>query len=87
MPLARDLARDLAATTGACLIATGFTHPLEMLKTRLMLSGASSGGMIAVGRTVVRTEGWGALYKGLAPALVRSTIAGVRHFPAQFPPF
>ena len=32
--------------------------------------------MVAVGSTVVRTEGWGALYKGLAPALVRSTIAG-----------
>ena len=59
-------------TAGACagMTATAITHPLDTLRLRLALPNNGYTGFGNALRTVVRTEGPLALYKGLAPTLV-----------------
>lgn len=57
---------------GACagMTATALTHPLDTLRLRLALPGQKHQGLVTAFSTVVRTEGLGALYKGLVPTLI-----------------
>lgn len=64
---------DLCLTGTASIVANLFTHPLETIKVRQMVSGGSS---LTVGYTLVKHEGWLALYKGINAALVRAVISG-----------
>lgn len=68
-----ELCKDLGATASACMLANAVTHPLEMIKTRQMISG---GGTIMVLSSTVRSEGMWALYKGITPALARGAVSG-----------
>ena len=64
---------DLCLTGTASIVANLFTHPLETIKVRQMVNGESS---LRIGYTLVRKEGWLALYKGINAALVRAVISG-----------
>lgn len=69
------------STSGAAVaVATSCTHPLDVLKVRLQMQLAGERGrLIGMGATfarIVKIEGPGALYLGLAPALTRSVVYG-----------
>ncbi|KAK9281716.1 hypothetical protein L1049_004620 [Liquidambar formosana] len=61
-------------------IATGVTHPLDVLKVRLQMQLVGQRGpLIGMGRLffrVVKNEGPRSLYLGLTPALTRSVLYG-----------
>eukprot|EP00257_Ricinus_communis_P025973 XP_025013387.1 mitochondrial substrate carrier family protein ucpB isoform X3 [Ricinus communis] len=69
------------ATSGASVaVATGFTHPLDVLKVRLQMQLVGQRGpLIGMGSLfvqVLKNEGPKALYLGLTPALTRSLLYG-----------
>ncbi|XP_020101937.1 mitochondrial substrate carrier family protein ucpB [Ananas comosus] len=69
------------STSGAAVaVATAITHPLDVLKVRLQMQLAGQrGNLVGMGgifTQMVKTEGAGALYLGLAPALTRSVLYG-----------
>ncbi|XP_050235545.1 uncharacterized protein LOC126685672 isoform X2 [Mercurialis annua] len=69
------------ATSGASVaVATGFTHPLDVLKVRLQMQLVGQRGpLIGMGGLfvqVLKNEGPKALYSGLTPSLIRSLIYG-----------
>jgi len=68
----RLLAGALAGMTG-----TAITHPLDTVRLRLALPNHGYNGMMHCFGTVYRTEGVGALYKGLGP-----TLAGIAPYAA-----
>ena len=47
------------------------THPIEVLKTRVMTGRAANGGLLAAATAIVRAEGAAALYRGALPRLKR----------------
>nr|CAD1817003.1 unnamed protein product [Ananas comosus var. bracteatus] len=66
------------STSGAAVaVATTITHPLDVLKVRLQMQLAGQRGNLGgIFTQMVKTEGAGALYLGLAPALTRSVLYG-----------
>lgn len=73
------------STSGvAVAVATSCTHPLDVLKVRLQMQLAGQRGHLnGMGQTfarIVKIEGPGALYLGLAPALARSVLYGGLRF-------
>lgn len=62
--------RFLASATAAGL-AECLTLPIDITKVRLQTSTVASQTQLSIGRHIVTTEGVGALWKGVAPALVR----------------
>mmetsp|Transcript_14375 Transcript_14375/g.23725 ORF Transcript_14375/g.23725 Transcript_14375/m.23725 type:complete len:451 (-) Transcript_14375:169-1521(-) len=60
----------LVAGSSARLLASLVTAPLELIRTRQAISG-TSGGVWADLATLVRTQGFPALFQGLAPTLWR----------------
>lgn len=68
---------------GTCGVLTG--SPLDTLKVRQQLSGATGGGIINAARALIKTEGLSGLFKGasamaLAQAPINATIFGANHF-------
>jgi solute carrier family 25 carnitine/acylcarnitine transporter 20/29 len=59
------------------LAVVGF--PLDLIKTRMQTSGASNG-IFSTGLHIVRNEGVGSLYKGIAPPLISLTILNITTF-------
>ncbi|EFJ06594.1 hypothetical protein SELMODRAFT_233298 [Selaginella moellendorffii] len=61
---------------GACagIIAMSATYPMDMIRGRLTVqtkgSESSYNGMLHAARTIVRMEGWQALYKGWLPSVI-----------------
>ena len=70
------LSRDFGCASVGCCIANCFTHPLETIKVRQILNKRASPSTMTVGITMVRTEGMGALYKGINAAFLRAIISG-----------
>jgi len=58
-----------AASASAAGLAETLTLPIDITKVRLQMGAASS--QIGAGRHIVAHEGFGALWKGLTPALAR----------------
>ena len=56
-------------------VATLATNPVDVLKTRIMTGGASSGQLLAVASSILSAEGPGAFYAGLLPRLLHKTPA------------
>lgn len=56
----------------AGIVGTVIGFPLDVVKTR-MQTGAG-GGMLSIGRSIVKTEGVLSLYKGIAPPLISLSI-------------
>ena len=67
----------LGALCGALAgsVATLATNPMDVLKTRIMTGGASSGQLLAAASSIWRAEGPGAFYVGLLPRLLHKTPA------------
>ena len=75
----------LACAAGAVMVA--ITNPVWLVKTRMQLQMRKTGeqhhikpynGMIDAFRTIVREEGFAALYKGSGPALLLTSHGGVQ---------
>lgn len=70
--------QQLALGGSSCAIATSFTHPIDTVKLRLQLQGAYATqsarftGLFSGLLYVSRYEGFGALYLGLSPAILRA---------------
>lgn len=64
------VARRLLSGACAGMTATALTHPLDTVRLRLALPGHEYNGMAHAIKQMVRHEGVGSLYKGLAPTLV-----------------
>ena len=59
--------------TLAGLLQTALTYPMETVRTRLTLGpeqGVRYNGIVDCFRQMVRTEGWGGLFKGFGPTMV-----------------
>lgn len=77
---------SLACIAGASMVAV--TNPVWLIKTRMQLQmkraakehnmKAPYNGMLDAGRTIVREEGFWALYKGAGPALLLTSHGGVQ---------
>ena len=67
----------LGALCGALAgsVATLATNPMDVLKTRIMTGGASSGQLLAAASSILSAEGPGAFYAGLLPRLLHKTPA------------
>ena len=55
--------------------------PLDVIKSRIQVRG-ETGGLLGVGRQTLAREGVGALYRGIAPALIRTFPANAALFTA-----
>lgn len=71
--------QQLALGGSSCAIATSFTHPIDTVKLRLQLQGAFAtettahySGLFSGLFSIVRDEGFFALYMGLSPAILRA---------------
>mmetsp|Transcript_45252 Transcript_45252/g.115807 ORF Transcript_45252/g.115807 Transcript_45252/m.115807 type:complete len:299 (-) Transcript_45252:65-961(-) len=64
------VARRLLSGACAGMTATALTHPLDTVRLRLALPGHAYNGLVHAIQQMVKTEGVGSLYKGLAPTLV-----------------
>ena len=67
-----------------CLAACA-THPIDVIKTRMQVAGAnpdvfSYSGPIDCTKQLLRNEGVGALFAGLAPRLARAAVSGGLQF-------
>ena len=64
----------LGALCGALAgaVATLATNPMDVLKTRIMTGGASSGRLLAAASSMLSAEGPGAFFAGLLPRLLQN---------------
>ena len=59
---------SLLISAAASIISVNFIHPIELVKTRIQVTGLP---LFSTIRGLVRTEGYRALYKGIKPAWLR----------------
>ena len=71
------LKERLCAGAMAGMTGTALTHPLDTIRLRLALPNHGYSGIAHAFSTVVKAEGFGALYKGLVP-----TLAGIAPYAA-----
>lgn len=78
------LVENMAAGFGAGFIATGLGFPLDLIKTRMQTSTQTSqkdgSTIFKTGRSIIRNEGIGGLYKGLASPLMTLSVQGCISF-------
>ncbi|KAG8463126.1 hypothetical protein KFE25_011123 [Diacronema lutheri] len=68
---------DVCATSAACALGYGATHPLETIKVREMLAPAGvHRSTLALASRIVREEGVPALYAGFSAGLARAVVQG-----------
>lgn len=70
-PSAPTALEDAGLGVGAALLACVLTQPLDVVKTRMMTQAASAavpyGSALECAGSVLRTEGWRTLYRGIGP--------------------
>lgn len=78
----RDLHMGQEALGGlsAGIVGTIIGYPLDLVKTRMQTSGNAELGILGVARSIVRNEGFLALYKGIAPPLISLSILNTINF-------
>ncbi len=64
---------DFATSSTASMCGNLVTHPFETIKVRQVIYGKP---VIYTVKHLIKTEGFGALYKGLSSALLRAVISG-----------
>lgn len=73
----KKMITNIACAGGAAVITVSFIHPIDVVKTRLQISGEAGrqtkqyNGMTGVVRSVLADEGAGAFYKGIGAAWMR----------------
>lgn len=68
----QETAYDIVSSSIASkLVASSFTYPHELLRSRLQDSRNTSKGLIALIKTIIRTEGFFALWKGYGVNVIR----------------
>ena len=78
------LGEEMLGGLSAGVVGTVIGFPLDLVKTRMQTSATRSGQSIfSIGRGIVRAEGIGALYKGVAPPLISLSILNTMTF-AQY---
>jgi solute carrier family 25 carnitine/acylcarnitine transporter 20/29 len=69
------LGEEAIGGLSAGIVGTVIGFPLDLVKTRMQTGVASTNhGIVGVATNVVRTEGLGALYKGIGPPLISLSI-------------
>ncbi len=69
--------KNIAGAGGAAVITVSFIHPIDVVKTRLQISGEAGGnskqynGVSGVIKSVLADEGASAFYKGIGAAWLR----------------
>ena len=77
-----NLGEEAIGGLSAGVLGTIIGFPLDLIKTRLQ-TGSSSGppqSIISIGKGIVRSEGIGALYKGVGPPLISLSILNTTTF-------
>lgn len=67
----------------AAMTATSFTHPVDLLKVRMLLYGEQQAGSVArlsLALEVVRREGFRGMYRGLSAGLMRQALYSTTRF-------
>lgn len=72
----RDAALEFVASSGACALGYGVTHPLETIKVRQMCLPAGSASPLRLAVDIVRAEGAQGLFVGIKAGLARSVAQG-----------
>ena len=60
-----SLPQSIALGGAACVFTVNFTHPIELVKTRMQVTG---NGLVHTASSLFRTEGATALWKGIGAA-------------------
>lgn len=76
--------QDMVAGFGAAFIGTGLGFPLDLIKTRMQTARQTSqkegASIFKMGRSIVRSEGVGGLFKGLSSPLLTLSVQGCISF-------
>ena len=64
----------------AGIVGTIIGYPLDLIKARMQVFGDASAGIVSVGSSIVRNEGFLALYRGIAPPLISLSILNTVNF-------
>ena len=70
------LGEEALGGLSAGIVGTVIGFPLDLVKTRMQTGNTHSSqtGIFQIGKSIVQTEGFGALYKGIAPPLISLSI-------------
>jgi len=60
-------------------VAASCTHPIDTIKVRLQIQGASNASPVSTLVNLVRSNGFQALYWGITPAFMRGIYGGIRY--------
>eukprot|EP00730_Choanoeca_flexa_P018140 TRINITY_DN8804_c0_g1_i2.p1 TRINITY_DN8804_c0_g1~~TRINITY_DN8804_c0_g1_i2.p1 ORF type:complete len:163 (+),score=13.53 TRINITY_DN8804_c0_g1_i2:90-578(+) len=85
MDINPGLVAHLVAGTTAGVVTPFVVHPLDLVKTRLQVqdghaANARYRGLVHAFRTIVREEGWRALYQGVQPNAIGSAASWGSYF-------
>ena len=65
------LLKSVACAGMAAVITVSFIHPIDVIKTRMQVAKKGEGSLMQVAGGALKTEGFGAFYKGIGPAWLR----------------
>ena len=68
------LGEEALGGLSAGIVGTVIGFPLDLVKTRRQTGSTSQSSILAVGKSIARTEGVRALYKGMTPPLISLSI-------------
>lgn len=66
---------NLASASAAGLIATGITHPFDVIRLRIQLEPTRYKNTVYATRLILRTDGTRGLFAGMVARLVRKTLS------------
>lgn len=73
-----NIGEEVLGGLAAGVVGTVLGFPLDLIKTRMQTG--SAGGVISIAADIVRSEGFLALYKGIAPPLISLSIINTLSF-------
>eukprot|EP00520_Triparma_pacifica_P004886 CAMPEP_0118663050 /NCGR_PEP_ID=MMETSP0785-20121206/17182_1 /TAXON_ID=91992 /ORGANISM="Bolidomonas pacifica, Strain CCMP 1866" /LENGTH=277 /DNA_ID=CAMNT_0006556683 /DNA_START=73 /DNA_END=902 /DNA_ORIENTATION=- len=79
-PTGSTYRRDIFGGFTAGVVGTVIGYPLDTIKTRMQTGSSGGGGIFAVGRRILQTEGFPAFYKGIGTPLLSLSILNTLNF-------
>lgn len=73
------LGQEALGGLSAGIVGTIIGYPLDLIKARMQVFGGDAG-IVSVGSSIVRNEGFLALYRGIAPPLISLSILNTINF-------